>query len=169
MTLVVFCLLYVIILALAPQISSVNFQVEWFDRLASTNALMRDRFSQGLEIRSGQMIAAREQTAGRGRQDRKWLSAPNQNLCFSLFVQTGAELAAVPSLTMAAALAVNDLLRSLGILSAPGALLAQGSCSVPQAGPGSVQGRGVGSLAPGAGWIQGSVFSLGREMIHYCV
>jgi len=97
----------------------VNFQVEWFDRLASTNALMRDRFSQGLEIRSGQMIAAREQTAGRGRQDRKWLSAPNQNLCFSLFVQTDAELATVPSLTMAAALAVNDLLRSLGILSAP--------------------------------------------------
>ncbi len=96
-----------------------NFQVEWFDRLASTNALMRERFSQGLEIPSGQIVAAREQTAGRGRQDRKWLCAPNQNLCFSLFVQTGAELAAVPSLTMAAALAVNDLLRSIGILSAP--------------------------------------------------
>ena len=96
-----------------------NFQVEWFDRLASTNALMRERYGQGTNLQSGQIVAAREQTAGRGRQDRKWLSAPNQNLCFSLFVQTGAELAAVPSLTMAAALAVNDLLRSIGILSAP--------------------------------------------------
>ena len=96
-----------------------NFQVEWFDRLASTNTLMRERLFQGLEVPSGQIIVAREQTAGRGRQDRKWLSAPSQNLCFSLFVQTDAELAAVPSLTMAAALAVNDLLRSLGILSAP--------------------------------------------------
>ena len=96
-----------------------NFQVEWFDRLASTNALMREHHGQGLKIQSGQIIAAREQTAGRGRQDRKWLSAPNQNLCFSLFVQTRAELAAGPSLTMAAALAVNDLLRSTGIFSAP--------------------------------------------------
>ncbi len=96
-----------------------NFQVEWFDRLASTNAFMRERFSQGLEPPSGQVVAAREQTAGRGRQERKWLSAPGQNLCFSLFVQTETELAAVPSLTMAAALAVNDLLRGGGILSAP--------------------------------------------------
>ncbi len=96
-----------------------DFHIEWFDRLASTNALMRERFCQGTNLQSGLIVAAREQTAGRGRQDRKWLSAPNQNLCFSLFVQTGAELAAVPSLTMAAALAVNDLLRSIGILSAP--------------------------------------------------
>jgi BirA family biotin operon repressor/biotin-[acetyl-CoA-carboxylase] ligase len=80
---------------------------------------MRERFFQGVEVHSGQIIAAHEQTAGRGRQDRKWLSAPHQNLCFSLFIQTRAELAAVPSLTMAAALAANDLLRSMGILSAP--------------------------------------------------
>lgn len=96
-----------------------KFHVEWFDRLASTNIVMRDRFFKGLEIRNGQIVAAREQTAGRGRQDRKWLSSPGQNLCFSLFIQTEAELVAVPSLTMAAALAVNDLLRSRGILSAP--------------------------------------------------
>ena len=96
-----------------------KFHVEWFDRLASTNIAMRERFFQGLEIRNGQIVAAREQTAGRGRQDRKWLSFSGQNLCFSLFIKTEAELVAVPSLTMAAALAVNDLLRSMGILSAP--------------------------------------------------
>jgi len=97
----------------------VNFQVEWFDRLASTNALIRERHGQGANLQSGLIVAAREQTAGRGRQDRKWLSSPNQDLCFSLFVQTDTELAAAPSLTMAASLAVNDLLRSIGILSAP--------------------------------------------------
>ena len=96
-----------------------DFHIEWFDRLASTNIAMRDRFSQGLETRNGQIIVAREQTAGRGRQARKWLSAPGQNLCFSLFIQTEAELMAVPSITMATALAVNDLLRGIGILSAP--------------------------------------------------
>jgi hypothetical protein len=37
---------------------------------------------------------------------------------------------------------------------------AQGSCSAPQAGPGSVQGQGVGSLAPGQGWVQASLFWL---------
>ena len=97
----------------------VNLKIEWFDKLASTNAHMRTHFLQGLKLESGHIVAAREQTAGRGRQDRKWQSAPNQNLCFSLFIHTDAELMAVPSLTMAVALAVNDLLRSKGILSEP--------------------------------------------------
>jgi BirA family biotin operon repressor/biotin-[acetyl-CoA-carboxylase] ligase len=97
----------------------VNFKIEWFDNLASTNAHMRTHFLQGLKLDSGHIVVAREQTAGRGRQDRKWLSTPNQNLCFSLFIHTDAELMSVPSLTMAVALAVNDLLRSKGILSAP--------------------------------------------------
>ena len=96
-----------------------DFQVEWFDRLASTNALMRERCSSGDGLSDGQIMATHEQTAGRGRQDRKWISAPHQDLCFSLFIQTHAELMAVPSLTMAAALAVNDLLRSLTIFSSP--------------------------------------------------
>jgi BirA family biotin operon repressor/biotin-[acetyl-CoA-carboxylase] ligase len=97
----------------------VKFHAEWFDRLASTNAHLRDRFLQDADLDSGHIVAAREQTAGRGRQDRTWLSAPHQNLCFSLFIRTDAPLVAVPSLTMATALAVNDLLRSKGIRSAP--------------------------------------------------
>jgi BirA family transcriptional regulator, biotin operon repressor / biotin---[acetyl-CoA-carboxylase] ligase len=96
-----------------------EFQVEWHDRLGSTNAYLKERFFQGLEIGSGHLVAAREQTAGRGRQKRKWLSAPDTNLCFSLFVETGAELMAVPSLTMATALAVTELLNALRIPAAP--------------------------------------------------
>ncbi|MCK5675434.1 MAG: biotin--[acetyl-CoA-carboxylase] ligase [Verrucomicrobia bacterium] len=96
-----------------------DFNVEWHDRLGSTNAFLRERFSQGMELPSGTIVAAREQTEGRGRQARKWLSTPGQNLCFSLFIRTDAKLVTVPSLTMAAALAVNDLLRSRGILSTP--------------------------------------------------
>ncbi len=96
-----------------------NFQVEWFDKLASTNATLREQFFQGLDLGSGHIIAVREQTAGRGRQDRTWYSTPGQNLCFSLFVQTHAELMAVPSLTMAVALGVNEMLRALRIRSAP--------------------------------------------------
>jgi BirA family biotin operon repressor/biotin-[acetyl-CoA-carboxylase] ligase len=96
-----------------------KFDIEWFDRLASTNQMMRERFFAGAGMTDGAIVAAREQTAGRGRQDRKWISAAGQNLCFSLFIATDAELSAVPSLTMAAALAVNDLLRGMDIRSAP--------------------------------------------------
>jgi BirA family biotin operon repressor/biotin-[acetyl-CoA-carboxylase] ligase len=103
----------------ALKAGKMKFSVEWFERMASTNGAMRERFFSGADLRNGLIIAARDQTAGRGRQDRQWLSAPGRNLCFSLFIETGAELSAVPSLTMAAALAVNDLLRSMHIRSAP--------------------------------------------------
>jgi len=97
----------------------VKFQIEWFDKIASTNASMRERFLQGSKIESGHIIAAREQTAGRGRQDRKWLSADGANLCFSLFIETNAKLIDVPSLTMAAALAVTETLNAKNIIAAP--------------------------------------------------
>lgn len=93
--------------------------IEWHDRLGSTNAYMKECFIQHSNIPNGMVIAAREQTAGRGRSDRKWLTSPNSNLCFSLHIETDCELIAVPSLTMAAALGVNDYLNSLRIPSAP--------------------------------------------------
>lgn len=96
-----------------------KFKTEWFNKLASTNATMRDRFLQGPQLESGHIIAAREQTAGRGRQERKWLSAPDTNLCFSLFIETRSELMAVPSLTMATALAVTEMLNTKNIAAAP--------------------------------------------------
>jgi len=96
-----------------------QFNIDWHDRLGSTNATMREHFFASGSISHGLVIAAREQTNGRGRQDRKWLSAPNTNLCFSLFLETNAPLIQVPSLTMAAALAVTDMLNSLGIRAAP--------------------------------------------------
>lgn len=95
------------------------FEIEWHERLDSTNASMRDRFYRDKGIRSGWVIAAREQTNGRGRQERKWLSTPHANLCFSLFVDTNAPLIEVPSLTLAAALAITDQLNVMGIHSAP--------------------------------------------------
>ena len=96
-----------------------DFNIEWHDRLGSTNASMRERFYAQGTMASGLVIAAHEQTNGRGRQDRKWLSSSNTNLCFSLFLKTDAELIKVPSLTMAAALGVTELLNAKGIRAAP--------------------------------------------------
>ena len=96
-----------------------NFRIEWHDRLNSTNSYIREHILRHKCTDSGFVVAAREQTAGRGRSDRKWLSTPNSNLCCSLFLKTDVELMQVPSLTMAAALAVNDFLNELRIDAAP--------------------------------------------------
>lgn len=96
-----------------------EFSIEWHDRLESTNAGLKERFFSGSAIADGTLIAAREQTAGRGRQNRQWLTAPDTNLCFSLFLETDAELMAVPSLTMAVALAVTEMLNARNIPAAP--------------------------------------------------
>ena len=96
-----------------------TFDVEWHERLGSTNAYMKDHFIQGSTIRNGTIFATREQTAGRGRSDRKWLSPPDTNLCFSLFIETSCALIEVPSLTMAAALGITEHLNTQRIPASP--------------------------------------------------
>ncbi len=96
-----------------------QFTTEWHEKLGSTNAYMKERFFQGSEIANGTIVAAREQTAGRGRSERRWLTAPDTNLCLSLYIASAAELMAVPSLTMAAALAVAEMLNGLLIPASP--------------------------------------------------
>ncbi|MDF7823950.1 biotin--[acetyl-CoA-carboxylase] ligase [Pontiellaceae bacterium B12227] len=96
-----------------------TFEVEWHDRLGSTNAYMKEHFNRELKISNGTIFATREQTAGRGRADRKWLTAPDTNLCFSLFIETSCTLMEVPSLTMAAALAINEYLNAQLIPASP--------------------------------------------------
>jgi BirA family biotin operon repressor/biotin-[acetyl-CoA-carboxylase] ligase len=96
-----------------------KFSVEWHDRLGSTNAYMKECFARDYPLKNGQVIAAREQTAGRGRQDRQWITAPNTNLCFSLFIETDAALSETASLTMAAALAISETLNTFSIRAAP--------------------------------------------------
>ena len=96
-----------------------DFEIEWHERLGSTNVALRARFYSEYSTPSGLILAAREQSGGRGRQDRRWLSSPNTNLSFSLFIETTAPLIQVPSLTMSAALAVSELLNTTGIRAAP--------------------------------------------------
>lgn len=96
-----------------------DFKVNWYDKLDSTNACMRDRFYSDLKLQNGLVIAAREQTAGRGRKERKWISRPDTNLCFSIFLETVAPLIEVPSLTMAVTLGMVEMLVPAGIRAIP--------------------------------------------------
>ena len=49
----------------------------WLDEVDSTNRWVRDRF---FELPDGVLVAARHQTAGRGRLGRRWVAPPGVNL-----------------------------------------------------------------------------------------
>jgi len=85
-------------------------QPQWVDELPSTNVALRERLLSGERLPSGQVLATRHQTAGRGRYDRTWTSGPGENLTFSFLLRTNAGPEKIPSLPMAVALAVADLL-----------------------------------------------------------
>lgn len=67
------------------------------------------------ELPSGTVAAVREQTQGRGRREREWLSEANENLTFSLFLRTVSECWKTSSVSMAAAVAVAELLQDEGV------------------------------------------------------
>jgi len=59
-----------------------RFDIDVVERCDSSNALLLQRAAAGAP--SGSVLVAREQTAGRGRRGRSWLSAPGDSLTFSL-------------------------------------------------------------------------------------
>jgi BirA family biotin operon repressor/biotin-[acetyl-CoA-carboxylase] ligase len=56
-----------------------------FRRVDSTNVWARDLAEHG--VAEGTLVIAEEQTAGRGRLGRSWLSNPGENLTFSLVLR----------------------------------------------------------------------------------
>jgi len=64
---------------------------------------------------SGKVIAAREQTQGRGRLDREWFSSTGENLTFSIFLRGSYDRRKLPAASMAAAVAVTELLEAEGL------------------------------------------------------
>lgn len=78
----------------------------WFDELDSTNAEARRRAESG-EL-GPLWIAARRQTAGRGRRGRAWESGEG-NLAASLLMTTTRSAAEAAQLSFVAALAVREL------------------------------------------------------------
>ncbi|MCC8167090.1 MAG: biotin--[acetyl-CoA-carboxylase] ligase [Planctomycetes bacterium] len=62
---------------------------EWLDETASTSDCLKERVATGTPPPAGTVVAARKQTAGRGRMGASWLSAREGDVMFS-FVWTGA-------------------------------------------------------------------------------
>jgi BirA family biotin operon repressor/biotin-[acetyl-CoA-carboxylase] ligase len=80
-----------------------------YDSLPSTNSEAAGLALEGAI--EGLCIVANQQTAGRGRLGRKWLSPDGAGLYFSILLRPSVEIDKWPILTLMAAVAVHDTLR----------------------------------------------------------
>ena len=90
-----------------------KIRIKWLEEADSTNnVLLRHiRDYDNLSV-----IAAVTQTAGRGQRGNRWVSAPGDNLTFSLLLKPqGLPVREVMALTCLATLAVRDTLRDEGV------------------------------------------------------
>jgi BirA family biotin operon repressor/biotin-[acetyl-CoA-carboxylase] ligase len=92
-----------------------KFYLQWYARLPSTNTFLKERLALEGQLPSGTVIAAREQTQGRGRREREWISSSGENLTFSVLLRGKYNPRHLPSASMAAAVAVAELLESEGL------------------------------------------------------
>jgi BirA family biotin operon repressor/biotin-[acetyl-CoA-carboxylase] ligase len=92
-----------------------KFQVNWYERLPSTNTFLRELVGLKKQIPSGTVVAAREQTQGRGRREREWLSSSGENLTFSILLREKCDPRKLPAASMAASVAAAELLEEEGL------------------------------------------------------
>ena len=92
---------------------------QWFDRITSTNTALLDRVEGGEDVPGGTVLATTEQTAGRGRGSRRWLTHPGLDLACSFLLRTDVEARRLCSLSMAVALGVCDMLGDRGVAARP--------------------------------------------------
>ncbi len=90
-----------------------NFTTLYFDSLGSTNDEARDQARVGAA--EGLCIVAGQQTAGRGRNGRTWVSEKDAGLFFSIVLRPRFDMRYFPLITLAAGIAAYDTLASFGI------------------------------------------------------
>lgn len=78
----------------------------------SSNSELSRRAARGLP--SGRVLVVDEQTAGRGRRGRSWLSTPADSLTFSLLWRFNGGMERLAGLSLAVGLALARALESLG-------------------------------------------------------
>ncbi len=130
-----------------------KFYLQWYARLPSTNTFLKERLAVESNLPSGKVIAAREQTQGRGRLDREWVSSTGENLTFSIFLRGSYDRRKLPAASMAAAVAVAELLEAEGLkpsLKWPNDVLVNGGkiagILLEQAGDATIVGIGLNVL-----------------------
>lgn len=87
---------------------------EWHESLPSTNTELLARLRRGDAVPSGSVLAARIQTAGRGRQQRRWVAVPGRNLTFTFLWSAPVDLSFQPALAQAISVGIARYLVSEG-------------------------------------------------------
>lgn len=90
-----------------------QFHIQRFETLESTNSEAARQAKLGGD--EGLCIVAEQQSAGRGRHGRTWLSEKGAGLYVSIVMRPKLEMRFLPLLTLAAAVAVHDALAELGL------------------------------------------------------
>jgi BirA family biotin operon repressor/biotin-[acetyl-CoA-carboxylase] ligase len=90
-------------------LSKLGSIIHTFETLASTNDAARDLARQGAD--EGVGVVARLQTAGRGRNDRRWVSPEGEGLYLSLILRPRLAARLCSTIPLAAAIAVAETLR----------------------------------------------------------
>jgi BirA family biotin operon repressor/biotin-[acetyl-CoA-carboxylase] ligase len=87
----------------------------FFEQVGSTQDIAREWAAADPDLPGGAVVIAEQQTAGRGRQGRQWLSPPDSSIMCSIIFRPPAALRAenLPRLTMVGGLAVADTLSPL--------------------------------------------------------
>lgn len=91
------------------------FKINKIDAIDSTNLELKRKYHKGL-VKHGEVLWALDQVKGKGQRDSQWVSEPNKNLTFSIFLsQEKLSLNTVFVLNCWVALAVKNTLNSFGI------------------------------------------------------
>lgn len=88
-------------------------RLDILDSIGSTNRYLMERGNDGLE--SGHVCMAEQQTSGRGRRGRTWVSPFGQNIYLSIHWRYELEMASLSGLSLAAGVAVARCLEGLGV------------------------------------------------------
>ena len=89
-------------------------EIVYHETLDSTNSVAKALASEGAA--EGIVVLAEEQTAGRGRMGRRWLSPKYVNLLFSLLLRPAINPEQIYALTMNLALAACDGIEEVSML-----------------------------------------------------
>jgi BirA family biotin operon repressor/biotin-[acetyl-CoA-carboxylase] ligase len=90
--------------------------VAWLPTVDSTNTRAKELARQGAS--HGTLVVAEQQTAGRGRRGRDWLSEPGSGIFASVILRPNLPAEQVPLLTLTAGIALVEAVQQFGLQDA---------------------------------------------------
>jgi BirA family biotin operon repressor/biotin-[acetyl-CoA-carboxylase] ligase len=90
-----------------------NLNILRFDTIGSTNDEALRQARAGAD--EGLCVVAKQQTAGRGRHGRNWVSNDGAGLYFSVVLRPDLDVQFLPLITLMSGVAVHDTLKEFGI------------------------------------------------------